>query len=59
MIRSMTGFGAAHAEDENGRYSIEIRSVNNKFFKAMMRLPDELAALEPELESMISRRLRR
>ncbi len=59
MIRSMTGFGAAHAEDQNGRYSIEIRSVNNKFFKAMMRLPDELAALEPELESMISRRLRR
>lgn len=59
MIRSMTGFGAAAAEDEYGRYSLEIRSVNNKFFKTMIRLPDELLAIEPELESVVSRQLKR
>jgi uncharacterized protein (TIGR00255 family) len=59
MICSMTGFGAGVSEDETGRYSIEIRAVNNRFFKAMIRLPDELAAIEPVLESVVSKRLRR
>lgn len=59
MIRSMTGFGSAAAEDEYGRYTLEIRSVNNKFFKAMIRLPDELEGLEPGLEAAVARRLRR
>lgn len=55
----MTGFGAGVSEDETGRYSVEIRAVNNRFFKAMIRLPDELAAIEPVLESVVSKRLRR
>ena len=59
MIRSMTGFGAAAAEDSYGRYTLEIRSVNNKFFKAMVRLPDDLMSLEPDLESVVASRLKR
>lgn len=59
MIRSMTGFGAATVEDSSGRYAIEIRSVNNKFFKVSVRLPEELAVLESDLEGMIGKRLRR
>jgi uncharacterized protein (TIGR00255 family) len=59
MIRSMTGFGAAVTEEESGRYVIEIRAVNNRFFKASVRLPDELAALESDLEAIISKRLHR
>lgn len=59
MIRSMTGFGAASAEDQYGRYTLEIRSVNNKFFKAMIRLPDDLVAIEPALESVVAKRLKR
>ena len=59
MIRSMTGFGAAATEEESGRYTIEIRAVNNRFFKAAVRLPDELASLESDLEGIISKRLHR
>ena len=59
MIRSMTGFGAATTEDATGRYVIEIRAVNNKFFKAAVKLPDELSVLESDIESWIGKRLLR
>ena len=59
MIRSMTGFGAATTEDATGRYAIEVRSVNNKFFKVAVKLPEELAILESDLESWIGKRLHR
>ena len=49
MIRSMTGFGVASADAEGGSFSVEVRSVNNKFFKATMRVPDALGALELKL----------
>jgi uncharacterized protein (TIGR00255 family) len=59
MIRSMTGFGVATAEADGARCSVELRSVNGRFFKSTLRLPDELQALEPELESLLMRRLSR
>ena len=59
MIRSMTGFGASHREVDGSRFSVEIRSVNNKFLKTTVRLPDELSSLETELETKIGRRLNR
>lgn len=59
MIRSMTGFGAASAECDGARYGVEIRSVNNRFFKALLRLPEPLLSLEGEIESQLARRLQR
>jgi uncharacterized protein (TIGR00255 family) len=59
MIRSMTGFGVATAEVDGARCSVEIRSVNSRFFKSALRLPAELEQLEPELESVLMRRLTR
>lgn len=57
MVRSMTGFGAASVEEDGARYSVEIRSVNNRFYKATLRLPDALLSLEGEIESQVGRRL--
>ena len=59
MIRSMTGFGAAAAEAEGCRFSVEVKSVNNRFFKCSVLLPDELAALESEIEALVAKRLTR
>ena len=59
MIRSMTGFGAAHREVDGARYSVEVRSVNNKFLKATVRLPDALSSLETEIETAVARKLHR
>ena len=59
MIRSMTGFGAAAAEAEGCRFSVEVKSVNNRFFKCTVRLPEELAAFEADIETLIGKRLSR
>ena len=59
MIRSMTGFGDATTQVDGVHFAVEIRSVNNRYFKAQVRLPDELAGLEAELESAIAKRLSR
>lgn len=59
MIRSMTGFGGASAQAGGARYVVEGRSVNNRYFKALIRLPDELQGLEAELEAALAKRLTR
>jgi uncharacterized protein (TIGR00255 family) len=59
MIVSMTGFGDASAEHDGAHYSVEIRSLNNRFFKAVIKLPDTVSGLEPELETMLRETLGR
>ncbi len=59
MIRSMTGFGEASAKVDGTHYGVEIRSVNNRYFKAQIRLPDELQGMEAELDSAVAKRLTR
>lgn len=52
MITSMTGFGQACAEVNGVVYTVEVRSVNNRYFKAQLRLPDIVAFLEGEIEKL-------
>lgn len=59
MIRSMTGFGDASAGAGGVSYTLELRSLNNKFFKLSCRLPEELLGLEAELESYLRKRVAR
>jgi uncharacterized protein (TIGR00255 family) len=53
MIVSMTGFGDATAERDGTHYSVEIRSLNNRFFKSIIKLPDNVSGLEPEIETAL------
>jgi uncharacterized protein (TIGR00255 family) len=59
MIRSMTGYGDASLESSSVHYALELRSLNNKYFKALVRLPEDLVALEAELESALRKRVQR
>ncbi|HZW10834.1 MAG TPA: YicC/YloC family endoribonuclease [Phycisphaerales bacterium] len=59
MIRSMTGFGEATRHDDGVHYAVELRSLNNKYFKASIRLPEQLQVLEAELETALRRRITR
>src|SRR5438270_3678466 len=59
MIVSMTGFGDAVAEKDGTHYAVEIRSLNNRFFKAIIKLPDVVSGLEPELETLLREKLGR
>lgn len=59
MIVSMTGFGDASTERDGAHYSVEIRSLNNRFFKSTVKLPDVVAGLEPEIETILRDKLGR
>ena len=59
MIVSMTGFGDATAERNGTHYAVEIRSLNNRFFKPVIKLPENLSGLEPELETVLREKLGR
>ena len=59
MIRSMTGFGEASATVGDAHFYLEVRSLNSKYFKAVIRLPDEFQVLEAELETQLRHRLNR
>jgi uncharacterized protein (TIGR00255 family) len=57
MIRSMTGFGSARAEDPAGAVSVEIRSVNHRYLKTQFRLPPDCEAWELPLGELLRERL--
>lgn len=59
MIVSMTGFGSATGDHEGLVCSVEVRSVNNRFLKTLIRLPDNLAAVEPSVERLVRDRIAR
>jgi len=55
----MTGFGAADADTEIGRLSVEVRSVNNRFLDISMRMPREFNPLEMNLRTLIKQTISR
>lgn len=59
MIRSMTGFGDARIEAGGVTYSLEVRSVNHRYLKVSVRLPEELSPLEGGLEESVRSLLQR
>jgi uncharacterized protein (TIGR00255 family) len=59
MILSMTGFGDAEVHAEGVRYHVEIRSVNNRYFKAAIKVPEQLQSLEVDIDRVLRAKLGR
>lgn len=55
----MTGFGDASTQSDGVHYSVELRSLNNKYFKCSIRLPEEFQGMEAELEAKLRKRVSR
>jgi len=51
----MTGFGAAEGEVGSGRVSVEVRSVNHRFFSPSIKLPGVLARWEGDVREAMRR----
>jgi len=49
----MTGYGEASAQVGGAHFFVEVRSLNSKYFKATIRLPDEYQGLEAEMEQVL------
>ncbi len=60
MVKSMTSFGRAQGEEGNDYlFSIEMKSVNNRYLDINIRLPKFMIALEEDLRKVISSRIKR
>ncbi len=53
MLKSMTGFGDARYEMDDLSFALEIKTVNNKYLKISIKLPDILSFAESELEKLV------
>ncbi len=59
MLLSMTGFGTAHDEVDGVDYVVEVRSVNNRYFKCAIKLPEVWTCAEASIEKLIKSRITR
>ncbi len=59
MILSMTGYGAGHASSPNYQVTIELKSLNNKYFELMLKLPRLYLKYEHKIRSGLSKQLER
>jgi uncharacterized protein (TIGR00255 family) len=59
MIKSMTGFASLSQDDERGTLGLTIRAVNHRFLDLQIRLPANLADLEPRIRALLQKRVAR
>jgi uncharacterized protein (TIGR00255 family) len=59
MISSMTGFGAADGLVGSARASVEIRTVNHRFFNPSLKLPSAFSRWEGEIRDMLRQKIAR
>jgi uncharacterized protein (TIGR00255 family) len=53
MIKSMTGYGSAQGSVEGLRITVELKSVNNRFLDASVRLPRRFLFAEDAVKSAV------
>lgn len=59
MIKSMTGFGRGSAEGSGVKVTVDIRTVNNRYLDAHVRIPQEFAGLELSIKKQIQAAFKR
>ena len=59
MIRSMTGFGQADGTVGTSRVSVEVRTVNHRFFSPSIKLPGAFARWEADVREAMRLRVSR
>ena len=59
MLLSMTGYGEAYRQEDERAVRAEVRSVNNRYFKLGVRMPEGYSALEPRVEAIVRRQIKR
>jgi uncharacterized protein (TIGR00255 family) len=53
----MTGYGFADGQLEGVTYAVEIKTVNSRYFKAKIKLPDTIAFIEADIEKLLQKNL--
>ena len=59
MIRSMTGYGRGKYEIDSREYTVEIKSVNNRYCDVSVKLPRSISYLEEKIKKEITNKVSR
>lgn len=59
MVRSMTGFGRAKGRQGGFEVTVEIKSVNHRYFEFSSRMPGAFVFLEEKVKSYLSQNISR
>ncbi len=60
MVKSMTGFGRGISEEDTSRsFTIEIKTVNHRYFDINVRMPRTLLSLESKVRETIKNKINR
>lgn len=55
----MTGYGEAQSQHDGVTASIEVRTINSRYFKLSVKCLEGYSALEPEIEGVVRQQIRR
>ncbi|MCQ9207879.1 MAG: YicC family protein [Omnitrophica bacterium] len=59
MIKSMTGYGKGKSIGKAGSVTVELRSLNHRYFDLIVRLPNHLCVFEDKVRDCLKKRLKR
>lgn len=59
MLLSMTGFGEARRQEDGLAVAVEVRTINSRYLKLSLRTSDGYGVLEPRIEAVIRKQIRR
>ena len=59
MINSMTGYGEAQGEADGISYAVEVKTVNNRYFKTIIKLPELATFLEEDIDKLLRKNISR
>ena len=53
MIKSMTGFGRAEAQDEQHKFTVEIKSVNHRYLDFNIKMPKKRSFFDSAIRTLL------
>ena len=59
MIKSMTGFGRAELEENDRRFTVEIKSVNHRYLDVNIKMPKKLNFFESSIRGLLKEYIQR
>ncbi|HUT47033.1 MAG TPA: YicC/YloC family endoribonuclease [Sedimentisphaerales bacterium] len=59
MINSMTGYGEAQGEADGVSYAVEVKTVNNRYFKTIIKLPELATFMEEDIDKLLRKNISR
>lgn len=59
MANSMTGFGRGEDSGYGYHFTVELKSVNHRFFEASVRLPRNMVSFEERIRKFLQEKIQR